>query len=300
MTATLDPPITASADVPQPTRRRSALRRFMRNRLAVAGAVVLVLLVVVAVFAPVLAPYDPNDQDLLGRFQRPGGDHFLGTDDFGRDALSRLIFGTRVSVLFSLTAMVTSLVFGMPQGLIAGFVGGRTDSALSRFNELLMSVPGLLLVITVVGVLGPGLVTSAVTIGAISSPRFFRVVRGVTQDVRGETYIEASRALGCTTRRTLIHQVLPNVLGPLIVQIAIGLGTFVTAEASLSFIGLGVRPPTASWGGMLQTASANMISAPFLVYAPGLVIGLTVLAYMLVGDGLRSAVGTTRSAVSEG
>jgi peptide/nickel transport system permease protein len=280
--------------------RGRALRRFLHNRLAVAGAVFLVVLLLVAVFAPVFAPHDPNDQNLLLRYQRPGDGYLLGTDDFGRDQLSRLIFGARSSLLFSLIAISFSAALGIPFGLAAGFIGGRVDGAISRLNDMMLSVPGLFLAIVVAGVLGKTLVNGALAIGLISAPRFFRVVRAVTADVRGETYIEASRALGATTPRILATNVLPNTLGPLVVSLAIGLGTAVVAEASLSFIGLGIQPPTASWGNMLQTASANITQAPHLVYPPGIMVGLTVLAYQLLGDGLRSAFGTTRSAVSEG
>jgi peptide/nickel transport system permease protein len=171
---------------------------------------------------------------------------------------------------------------------------------MSRFNDMLLCVPALFLAIIVAGVLGRSLVNGALAIGVISAPRFFRVVRAVTADVRGETYVEASRALGATTPRILVTNILPNTLGPLVVQLAIGLGTAVVAEASLSFIGLGIQPPTASWGNMLQTAAANITQAPHLVYPPGIIIAMTVLAYQMVGDGLRSAFGTTRGAVSEG
>jgi peptide/nickel transport system permease protein len=299
MTSTLDPPALAATGTVPDRRRFRALRRFTRNRAALAGAVILALIVLVAIFAPLLAPHDPNDQDLLRRFQPPGDGGVLGTDDFGRDQMSRLIYGARASLLFSLLAMAVSVVIGLPQGLTAGFLGGKVDGALGRFNDMLLAVPPILLAIVVVGALGASLVNAAFAIGLVSAPRFFRIVRAVTQDVRGETYIEASRALGSTTRRTVLYNVVPNVLGPLVVQVAIGMGGYVTAEASLSFIGLGIRPPTASWGGMLQTAAANMTQAPYLVYPPGIMIAVTVLAYLLVGDGLRTAFGTTRSAVSE-
>ncbi|MBW8825729.1 MAG: ABC transporter permease [Acidobacteria bacterium] len=300
MTATLDLPVLAAPE-PAPVRRRyRALRRFARNRAAFIGALVLVALVVVAVFAPLIAPHDPYHQDLLRRFQPPGRGGVLGSDDFGRDQLSRLIFGARASLIFSLLAMAVAVIIGLPQGLAAGFLGGKVDTALGRLNDTLLAVPAILLAIVVVGALGPSLVNASFAVGLVTAPRFFRIVRAVTQDVKGETYIEASRALGSTTRRTVLHDVVPNVLGPLIVQFAIGLGTAVTAEASLSFIGLGIRPPTASWGGMLQMAAANMTQAPFLVYPPGIMIAITVMAYLMVGDGLRTAFGTTRSAVSEG
>jgi peptide/nickel transport system permease protein len=299
-TAVDDLVVLPADDAEPPPRRFRAVRRFAGNRLALVGAVFLVLLVLMATFAPLLAPHDPNKQDLLRTLERPGTDgHLLGTDEFGRDQLSRLIFGARASMLFSLVACAASVLFGAPPGLVAGFLGGKVDSAFGRVNDLLLAVPGLLIAIVVIGVLHGGLVTAAVVFGGVSAPAFYRIVRAVTADVRGETYIEASRALGSTTARTIQRDVLPNVLGPLVIQIALSLGVLVVAEATLSFLGLGLQPPTASWGGMLQSGTTNMMLAPYLVYPPGIAITLTVLAYLFVGDGLRRAFGTTRSAVAE-
>jgi peptide/nickel transport system permease protein len=300
MTTAVDQVAVGAGGQGPPPQKLRAFGRFMKNRLAVCGAAFLLVLVVVAVFAPLIAPHDPNKQDLLLRFAPPGRGGVLGADDFGRDQLSRLIFGARASLMFSLLAMTVSMAVGMPQGLIAGYFGGKADVALGRLNDAQLAVPGLLLAIVVVGALGATLVNAAIAIGFLSAPRFYRIVRAVTQDVRGETYIEAARALGCTTRRIILNNVLPNAMGPLVVQVAIGLGGAVTAEATLSFLGLGVRPPTASWGGMLQTAAGTMTRAPHLVYPPGILIAATVTAYLLVGDGLRSAFGTTRSAVGQG
>ncbi len=285
---------------PQPGFGRGrVVRRLLRNPAAMFGLTVVVIVVVMAVFAPWLAPYDPNDQNLLDRLQEPSAEHWLGTDDFGRDQLSRLIYGARVSLVAAIQAVVIGAGVGAVTGTIAGFRGGRFDAAMGRVVDVMMALPGFLVAVTVLAVLGPGLTNAMLAVGLLLTPVFFRVARAATQDVREETYIEASRALGCTTRRIVVHHVLPNALAPVVVQIAILLGVAITIEASLSFIGLGVQPPTATWGSMLSTANANMAQAPHLVYVPGAMIALTVLAFSLLGDGLAAALGTTRSAVAE-
>ncbi|HLY82340.1 MAG TPA: ABC transporter permease [Acidimicrobiales bacterium] len=295
-------PLTPAAEV-VPTeiaRRGRVLRRFVANRTAVAGAVFLVIVVLIAVFAPLLAPFDPNKQNLLLRLKPPRHGHWLGTDEFGRDELTRIIYGARVSLIAALEAVAVATVGGIPSGMLAGFTAARMDAVLGRLNDALMSVPALLMALTVIAVLGPGLNTAMLAVGVIFIPRFFRIARAATQDVRHNTYVEASRAIGCTTRRTVLYHVLPNALTPLVVTLAIALGAAVTAEASLSFLGLGVKPPTPSWGSMLGAADSNMVLAPHLVYFPGIMIALTVLAFAMVGDGLAQALGTSRQAVSEG
>jgi peptide/nickel transport system permease protein len=281
-------------------RRGRVARRLLRNPAAVAGGSFIILLIVVALCAPLLAPHDPNRQDLLQRLQSPSSDHWLGTDEFGRDQLSRLIFGARVSLVAAVEAVAVAAAGGFPIGMLAGFAGGKLDTGLGRLNDALMSVPALLLSLAMISVIGPGLHTAMLAIGIVFIPRFFRMARAATQNVRADTFIEASRALGCTTRRTVLHHVVPNVLTPLVVTVAIAAGAAVTAEASLSFLGLGVKPPTASWGSMLASASSNMVIAPWLVYAPGVAIALTVLSFALFGDGVAGALGTSREAVSEG
>jgi peptide/nickel transport system permease protein len=279
--------------------RGRVIRRLLRNPAAVFGLVIVTLVVCMAVFAPLLAPYDPNDQDLLLRLQGPSAEHWLGTDDFGRDQLSRLFYGGRVSLVAAVQAVAIGAGVGVTLGMIAGFRGGRFDTATSRVVDITMALPGFLVAVTVLGVLGPGLTNAMLAVGLLLVAGFFRVARAATQDVREETYVEASRALGCTTRRIVVHHVLPNALAPVVVQIAILLGVAITIEASLSFIGLGVQPPTATWGSMLSNANSYMSQAPHLVYVPGAMIAITVLACSLLGDGLAAALGTTRSAVAD-
>jgi peptide/nickel transport system permease protein len=213
--------------------------------------------------------------------------------------LSRLIFGARATMQALAIALSLALLVGVPLGLLAGFVGRWVDAVLNRITDAVLAVPGLILIFTIVAVLGQGLTNAMLAVGILSVPRFYRVARAATQDVRHETYIEASSAIGCTTPRVILHHVLPNILGPLVVQAAIAAGGIVTAEASLSFLGIGVTPPTSSWGGMLNTALQYLTSAPHLVYAPGAVITVVVLAFIFIGDGMRAALGTTRGALRE-
>ncbi len=293
------PELISTGRAPSAPRRGRVLRRLFRQPLAVAAIVFLAIVILAAIFAPLLAPYDPNQQNLLIRLQGPSAEHWLGVDDFGRDQLSRLIYGARVSLTASAEAVAIGGIIGVVLGMLGGYAGGRLDGILGRSIDVLMALPGLLFAITVVTVLGPGLTNAMIAVGVLLIPPFFRVARASTQSVREETYIEASRALGCTTRRIVGRHILPNMLAPVLVQVSILLGLAMTIEASLSFIGLGAQPPTATWGSMLSTANSFMGDAPHLVYVPGAMIALTVLAFSLVGDGLAKAFGTTRSAIGE-
>lgn len=292
---TSPPPAATGPASPHPI--RAAVGRFTQHRLACVGLGFLVLLCLVAVFAPWLSPHDPDKQILTSRLQAPGGDHLLGTDQLGRDALSRLIYGSRVSLTAAAQVIVVSGVIGIPLGMVAGYVGGRLDRVLDRVNDGLMSIPGLILALSIVATLGPGLRNAMVAVGVVFAPRFFRVMRAVTQEVRAETYIEASEAIGCSTRRTIFRHVLPNTVSVLVIQASVILGTAVNAEASLSFVGLGVQPPTASWGSMLSSAVGSGPRGTHLLWPPGIMIVLTVLAFTLIGDGLRVAFGRPTSKV---
>lgn len=280
---------------PDPVVAPSILRSIVRRPTTVVAGVFLLVLTLIAILAPVLAPHEPDVQNLLNRLKPPSSEHLLGTDDYGRDVFSRLIFGTRVSLWAALQATVVALVLGLPLGLLAGYRGGWVDTILTRMMDAFMSTPSLVLAITIVAVLGSGIRNAMLAVGLVMAPRFFRVARGGTMNVRHETYIEASIALGCSTLRTSVRHVLPNVLPPIILVISVSLGTAVAAEASLSFLGLGVKAPAASWGSMLSTASSNMRLASYLVWPPGVMIFLTVLAFTYVGDGIRRALVRTRS-----
>lgn len=269
-------------------------QRFRSSGLAVTGLGFVLLLFLLAVFGPLIAPDPPNAQDLANRLSGPSAEHLLGTDEVGRDQLSRLIYGTRVSMLGAAQAVAIGVGVGVPFGTVAGFFGRWVDVALSFVTDAMMSVPALIFAMTVVAVLGRGLTNAMVAVGIILIPRFFRVARAPTINVRRETFIEASEAIGCTAPRILWRHVFPNVLSPILVQISVVAGIAVTAEASLSFIGLGVTPPTASWGSMLNSAYRTISEAPHMLYPPGVMIALTVLAFAAMGDGLRKALGTER------
>jgi peptide/nickel transport system permease protein len=278
-------------------RRRSrigqnrVLQRLRRNRLAVATAGFVALLVGVALLSPVLMPHDPAGQDLVHSLEGPSGDHWLGTDSLGRDNLSRLIEGTRVTLWACVQALTLAIGLGIPAGLLAGFVGRQVDAALNWVADILLSLPPLILALAIVGILGPGLTNAMIAVGITFAPRFFRVARAAAYSVRHETYVEAARALGCSTPRILVRHVLPNSSGPLLVQVTFALGLVVTAEASLSFLGLGAKQPTATWGSMIRDAFDNIYSSTFPLYAPSLMIVLTILASSILGDALRDALG---------
>jgi peptide/nickel transport system permease protein len=270
------------------------LRRLFRNRAAIVALGFLAVLIVVAVLSPWIMPYDPAQQNLLDRLQGPSSEHWLGTDSLGRDNVSRLIEGTRVTLLATLQAIGLAIVVGIPAGLLAGFVGRWVDAALNRIADVLLAIPPLIFALAIVGILGPGLTNAMIAVGIVFVPRFFRVARAAALTVRNETYVEATRAMGCSTSRILFRHVLPNSSGPLLVQVTFALGLVVTAEASLSFLGLGATPPTASWGSMVRDAFNNIYDSTFPLIAPSLMIVLTILAFSVLGDALRDALGRQR------
>lgn len=272
-------------------RRNRTVRHVLRNPMAVAALVFLAVLCVVAVLSPWIMPEDPGHQDLLNKLESPSAEHWLGTDSLGRDNMSRLIEGTRVTLVAVVQAMTLAVVLGIPAGLLAGFVGSIVDLVLTWITDLLLSLPPLILALAIVGILGPGLTNAMVAVGIAFSPRFFRVARAAAQSVRNETYVEATRSIGCSTPRILFRHVLPNSSGPLLVQITFSLGLVVVAEASLSFLGLGSRPPTATWGSMLRDGFDNVYDGTFPLLAPSVMIVLTILATAVLGDALRDALG---------
>ena len=288
--------LAAQAEEPQPVRvlpssRTRFRRRFLANTPAVAALVFLLVLVASAVLAPLLAPYEAEAISVIDRLQPPTAQHLLGTDDLGRDVLSRLLFASRVSLGAAAMAVGISFVLGTPFGLLAGYLGGRWDTLMSRFADTLMSMPTLILAIGIIAAMGPGLTNAMIALGIVYSPRLFRVVRGATLAVRAETFIEASISVGASTTRIIKRHVLPNVLSPLIVQLSLMMAFALLAEASLSFLGLGVVPPDASWGVMLGRAFRDIRVSPYLIYWPGLAIASTTLAFNMLGDGLRDALG---------
>lgn len=281
---------TAAVSKPVSARRRF-LRRFVRQRLAVAALVFLVVVATLAALGPWIAPHDPNAQDLANVLAAPSPQHLLGLDELGRDVVSRLLVGARNSLLAGLTATAVAVVVGVPVGLFAGFAGPRTDRVLMTLNNALLSLPGLVLAIAIVGIIGPGLTNAMIAIGVILAPRIIRILRGRVLELREETFIEASRSIGTGTGRILVTHVLPNVLSPLIILSSFMVGQAMLAEAGLSFLGLGIQLPEASWGSMLSSAFRTTAQAPMLIVYPGLAIAMTVLALNILGDGIRDSLG---------
>jgi ABC-type dipeptide/oligopeptide/nickel transport system permease subunit len=270
------------------------VRRFRRQRVGVVALVFLLALAIVAVIAPYITPYDPNLQSLRDRLQDPNTTHWLGTDDLGRDVLSRMLVSARVSLLAAVEATAISLVLGVPVGLMAGYFRGWIDSIASRVADATMAIPTLLFAIAIVGILGRDITNAMVAIGIVNAPRFFRVVRGSALVIREQTYITAARATGGGPSWIITHHVLPNVLSPLIVQASLSMGFAILFEAAISFLGLGVQPPNASWGTMLGRSTQFMERVPSLVVFPGIAILLTVLAFNVLGDAVNDALGRGR------
>ncbi len=269
---------------------RLAGRQFARNRAATLGFVCLALICLMAVLAPFVAPYDPVQIKLSAKLQPPGSEFLLGTDHFGRDVLSRLVWGARVSLSVGLIVVAFAVSLGVPVGLLSGFVGGRLDNLLMRVMDAFLTFPPLLLAVTIVGLLGPDIQNVMIALGIVQVPVLARIVRGSTLAVREETYVTATRALGASLTRIVLRHVLRNILSPIVVQLTIVFSAAVIAEASLSFLGLGTQPPRPSWGRDLAEARRYMADAPWLFLAPTGAIMLSVLSINFVGDGLRDSL----------
>jgi ABC-type dipeptide/oligopeptide/nickel transport system permease subunit len=262
--------------------------------MAVAAVCWIALVVAAGVLAPWIAPYDPDQVGLLNRLQPPSAEHWLGTDELGRDVFSRLLYAGRISMLAALFTVLVSVSIGLPTGVIAAYAGGAWDYALGRVNDAVMSVPPLILALGIVTALGPGLYTAMFGVGIVYSPRIFRIARGSVLTVKEETYIEASVAIGCSPTRVLWRHAFPNALSPILVQISLMGGFALLAEASLSFLGVGVQSPQASWGLMLGRAFRELNRNPEMILYPGVVIALTALSFNLIGDALRESIGSQR------
>jgi peptide/nickel transport system permease protein len=281
-------PIAPPAPPAGPWRR--AWRRLQRRRGALAGLAVVLLFVAMAVFAPWIAPQDPIATNWGAIRQAPGAAHWFGTDEIGRDVLSRVVWGTRASLLAGVVSVSISLLLGVPIGLAAGFLGGGVDAAISRVTDAFLACPFLILAIALAAFLGPSLTNAMIAIGVSATPIFVRLTRAQVMNIKVEDYIEAARAVGNPPLRIALRHVLPNVAAPLIVQTTLAIAAAVIAEASLSFLGLGQQPPAPSWGSMLNTAKNFIDNAPWMAIWPGLSIFLLVLSFNLLGDGLRDAL----------
>jgi peptide/nickel transport system permease protein len=282
---------TAAEVVPRgATPARRAWRRLVRRRGAMLGLVVVIFFVLIAVFAAFIAPYDPIATSWSAVRKAPSAAYWFGTDEIGRDVLSRVIWGARASLLAGVVSVSISMLLGVPIGLLAAYVGGWTDGVISRFTDAMLAVPFLILAIALAAFLGPSLTNAMIAIGVSATPIFIRLTRAQVLAVKVEDFVEAARAVGNPHWRIALRHILPNVLPPLIVQATLSVAAAVIAEASLSFLGLGQQPPAPSWGSMLNTAKNFVDQAPWMAIWPGLSIFLLVLSFNLLGDGLRDAL----------
>jgi peptide/nickel transport system permease protein len=269
-----------------------ALRRFLRHKLAIAGVVVLLVVVLATVFAPLLTGHDPLKVDLSQVRQPPSGEHLLGTDGSGRDVFARLLYAGRVSLLVGVFSALLAVVLGTVLGAVAGIAGGWVDALIMRAADVFLSFPVLVVMIVIAGILGPSITTMVIAIGLFTWPRAGRVVRGVTLSLREREYVQAAQAFGARTRWLVVHHVVPAVLGSVVVVATIAVADGILLEASLSFLGLGVQPPQPSWGNMLTDAQRLTVISqmPWLWLPPGIAVAVTVLSVNFVGDGLRDAL----------
>ena len=275
-------------------RRYSEMRRrisvFAGRPLPIIGLVIIVLLVLMAIFAPLIAPYPPNQMDIVHKLQQPSSEHWLGTDSLGRDTLSRVIFGSRSSLIIGISVMLISSAIGILLGLLAAYFGGWVNVIIMRLMDALMAFPMLLLALLVATLLGAGMlnVIIALGIGMISAP--CRMMAGVVLSVKQNDYVLSARAMGMSNQRLMFQEILPNAFPPLLVLITVGLGAVILSEAGLSFLGIGITPPTATWGGMVNDGYKFLMTNPVLAISPGIAIMLAVFGFNMLGDGLRDAL----------
>jgi peptide/nickel transport system permease protein len=270
--------------------RSTVVRQFRRSRSAVFGLVVVLAFVLMAALAPWIAPHDPVALGLGQQLKPPSLEYPLGTDELGRDLLTRLLWGARYTLLITIGAVALALIIGTASGIYSGFVGGWSDTVIMRVMDILLAMPGFLLAIAIIAALGVGIVNVVIAVGVHSIPVFARIVRGATLSVREQEYVQAARALGSPNGRIMVQHILPNVTPPLLVQTTLQLATAILTASGLSFLGLGPQPPTPEWGAMLSTGRTYITSNPQLATIPGLAILLVALAFNLLGDGLRDAL----------
>lgn len=279
---------------PKKSKKRSLWRevwvRLKMNKAAMVGLFIIVLLVFCAIFADVIAPYGLDDQDLKNTFQPPSSEHLMGTDNFGRDILSRIIYGSRISLQVGFISVGIAIIVGGSLGAIAGFYGGKMDNVIMRLMDILLAIPSILLAISIVAALGPGLRNVMIAVGIGSIPTYARIVRASVLSLRDQEFIEAARAIGANDFRIIVKHIIPNSMAPLIVQGTLGVASAILSAAGLSFIGLGIQPPTPEWGAMLSSGRQYLRDYPHITTFPGLAIMITIFGLNLLGDGLRDAL----------
>lgn len=284
-------PRAVTAEEPK-SDKNYVLRRFLRHKLAVAGLVILTLLVLMAIFAPQIAPYDPNKFDAVSMVDTPTREHLLGLDQVGRDVLSRVIYASRISLSVGVVAVSIYVVIGTVLGSIAGYYGGWVDIFLTRIADMFLSFPQIMLILVIVSMIGPSIWNIMVVLGLLGWPPIFRIVRGQFLTLRELDFVQAGRGMGATDARLIFRHILPNSMGPILVAATFGTATAILTEAALSYLGLGVQPPAASWGNLLIQAQSTTVieKQPWLWVPPGMLIFISVLAINFIGDGLRDAL----------
>lgn len=275
---------------PQRSEAKRIFRRLLKNRRAVVGGILLLIIILMAIFAPFVAPYDPVKQNIRNRLQGPSREHILGTDQFGRDTFSRVVYGARISLRVGFSAILIAVVVGCLLGLVAGYYGGMLDNIIMRIMDVLMALPGFLLALAIVAALGPGMQNVILAIGISYIPSFARLMRSSVLTVRELDYVSAAEALGSSDARILFRHILPNSLNPIIVMVTLSLAGAILSAAGLSFLGMGAQPPTPEWGSMISSSRPFIRVSHWCVTIPGLAIFTTVLCLNLVGDGLRDAL----------
>lgn len=265
-------------------------KRFKKRKSSLIGGIIIIIFVLTALIGPSLCKYDPNAIDLLNKYQNPSAEHWLGTDNLGRDTFTRIVYGARVSLMMSVVSVFIGSFIGVILGVVAGYYGGWLDSIISRFIDLILAFPGLLLAIAVVAVLGSGIANTMAAIAFYSIPYVARLVRGLVISLKNTEFIQASKVIGSSDLRIIVFHIIPNTMGQIIINVTLSLGTAILTASSLSFLGLGVQPPNPEWGAMLSQAREVIRNTPIAALAPGIVITLVVLSFSLVGDGLRDAL----------
>lgn len=268
------------------------IRKFVKNKLAVIGAITLMIIIILAILAPVIAPYSPSDQDLMNKLAPPSADHWLGTDRYGRDIFTRLLYGGRISLLVGFGSVAGALIIGTTIGALAGYYGGIVDAILMRFVDIIISIPLIFLLITIVTIFKPSVGSLIIIFALTSWTSTARLVRGEFLTLRTRDFVLASRTMGTRPAKIIFSHILPNAMGPIIVSSTLLIGGVILSEAALSYLGLGIQPPTASWGNMLEDAQnyTVLLKAPWYPFFPGMLILITVLSFNFVGDGLRDAL----------
>ncbi|KKD40309.1 ABC transporter permease [Bacillus sp. FSL L8-0167] len=267
-----------------------SMKQFFQHKLAVIGSVIVFLFLILAIFAPLIAPYGINEQSLGERFSAPSAAHWFGTDDFGRDIFSRVMHGARISLWVGFFSVLGSVILGTLLGLIAGYGGRVLDAVISRLFDILLAFPSILLAIAIVSILGPSLQNALIAIAIINVPTFGRLVRSKVLSIKQEEYVLAAKAVGMSHRRIVLRHILPNSMVPVIVQATLAIGTAIIEAAALGFLGLGAQAPSPEWGKMLADARPYLVQAPWTLFFPGIAIMLTVLGFNLMGDGLRDTL----------